>query len=70
MIAKKQFPPPIKRGRKSLYDFASIRVGHPMIITDHTQNEVLAMLRYFKKVHGGEFTTRRKDGTIYVYRTA
>lgn len=69
-MTNKKFPPPIKRGRKSKYDFSSIKIGHPMIITAHNQNEVLAMLRYFKKTHGGEFTTRRNNGTIEVYRTA
>ena len=56
-------------GRKSIYDFASIKDGHPLIIEAHRQGEVCSMLRYYKRKHPGEdFTTRRNDGKIEVWR--
>jgi hypothetical protein len=65
----KKRPPAIKRGRKPIYDFGAIKKDVPLEITDHNQNEILSMLRNYKKSHKGEFTTRRLNGTVQVWRT-
>jgi len=64
----KKGPPEIKRGRKAIYDFGAIKKDDPLKITDHNQNEVLSMLRNYKKRHDGEFTTRRNNGVVEVWR--
>jgi hypothetical protein len=69
-LTKKKVPKKAS-GRKSIYDFGAIKDGHPLIVTDHNQAEVCSMLRYYKGRHEGEdFTTRRINGTIEVYRVA
>jgi hypothetical protein len=67
-LTKKKIPPK-KAGRKRIYDFGGIKDGYPLKITDHNQAQVCSMLRYYKSQHPCEdFTTRRHDGMIEVYR--
>ena len=63
--------PERKRGRHRKHDFDVLVPGHddPMIIKGATQNEVLSMLRYYKRQNKGtQFTTRTIGKEVHVWR--